>query len=101
MLPLTIAEAARRFADRTAYVSPAGWALSYADVDRISDEVAVGLAKRGVRTLEAYNELVTQLPIPGLAEEIEEDRDHRGHSPEVSGPHLALEPLAELAHVNA
>jgi acyl-CoA synthetase (AMP-forming)/AMP-acid ligase II len=49
MLPLTIAEAARRFADRTAYVSPAGWALSYADVDRISDEVAVGLAKRGVR----------------------------------------------------
>jgi acyl-CoA synthetase (AMP-forming)/AMP-acid ligase II len=49
MLPLTIAGAARRFADRTAYVSPAGWVLSYADVDRISDEVAVGLAKRGVR----------------------------------------------------
>jgi acyl-CoA synthetase (AMP-forming)/AMP-acid ligase II len=49
MLPLTIAEAARRFADRTAYVAPAGWALSYADVDRISDEVAVGLATRGVR----------------------------------------------------
>src|SRR4051794_16830834 len=49
MLPSTIAEAARRFADRTAYVAPAGWACSYGDVDRISDEVAVGLAQRGVR----------------------------------------------------
>jgi acyl-CoA synthetase (AMP-forming)/AMP-acid ligase II len=49
VLPSTIAEAARRFADRTAYVAPSGWALSYADVDRISDEAAVGLAQRGVR----------------------------------------------------
>ena len=48
-LPWTIAEAARRFADRTAYVTPLGWSLSYADVDRLSDEVAVGLAARGVR----------------------------------------------------
>lgn len=48
-LPWTIAEAARRFADRTAYVTPAGWSLSYTDIDRISDEVAVGLAGRGVR----------------------------------------------------
>jgi acyl-CoA synthetase (AMP-forming)/AMP-acid ligase II len=47
-LPWTIAQAARRFADRTAYVTPRGWALTYADVDRISDEVAVGLAARGV-----------------------------------------------------
>jgi acyl-CoA synthetase (AMP-forming)/AMP-acid ligase II len=47
-LPWTIAEAARRFADRTAYVTPAGWSLSYTDVDRISDEVAIGLAGRGV-----------------------------------------------------
>src|SRR4051794_35380314 len=47
-LPWTIAEAARRFADRTAYVTPLGWTLTYADVDRISDEVAVGLAARGV-----------------------------------------------------
>src|SRR6266516_5547543 len=50
VLPSTIAEAARRFADRTAYVAPTGWALSYADIDRISDEAAVGLAQRGVRT---------------------------------------------------
>jgi len=48
-LPWTIAEAARRFADRTAYVTPSGWSLSYTDVDRLSDEVAVGLAERGVR----------------------------------------------------
>src|SRR5882757_9714819 len=48
-LPWTMAEAARRFADRTAYVTPLGWTLSYTDVDRISDEVAVGLAARGVR----------------------------------------------------
>ncbi len=46
-LSWTIAEAARRFADRTAYVTPRGWSLSYADVDRISDEVAVGLAAPG------------------------------------------------------
>ncbi|HEY5171659.1 MAG TPA: class I adenylate-forming enzyme family protein [Acidimicrobiia bacterium] len=49
-LPWTIAEAARRFADRTAYVTPLGWSLSYADVDRLSDEVAVGLSARGVKT---------------------------------------------------
>jgi acyl-CoA synthetase (AMP-forming)/AMP-acid ligase II len=47
-LPWTIAEASRRFSDRTAYVTPRGWALSYTDVDRISDEAAVGLADRGV-----------------------------------------------------
>src|SRR6185437_11027127 len=47
-LPWTIAEAARRFADRTAYVTPRGWSLSYADLDRISDEAAAGLAAQGV-----------------------------------------------------
>ena len=49
MLPQTIVEAARRFGDRTAYVAPDGRPLSYADIDRISDEAAVGLAVRGVR----------------------------------------------------
>src|SRR3954449_12757936 len=48
MLSLTVAEAARRFSDRTAYVTPAGWELSYTDIDRVSDEVAAGLARRGI-----------------------------------------------------
>jgi acyl-CoA synthetase (AMP-forming)/AMP-acid ligase II len=48
MLPATTAAAARRFADRIAYVSEAGLPLTYADIDRISDEVACGLTRRGV-----------------------------------------------------
>src|SRR5690242_14341409 len=48
MIPSVVAEAARRFGDRIAYVTERGWALTYADVDRISDEVAVGLAREGV-----------------------------------------------------
>ncbi len=47
-LPATLAEAARRFGDRTAYVTEAGWTVTYADIDRVSDEIAVGLAQRGV-----------------------------------------------------
>src|SRR5450432_902835 len=49
MNPATVAEAARRFADRIAYVTESGWSLSYADIDRISGEIAVGLAREGVR----------------------------------------------------
>ena len=41
-------EAAERFGDTTAYVSPAGWEVSYRDLDRLADEVAVGLRNRGV-----------------------------------------------------
>jgi len=48
MIPTTLAEAARRFGDRIAYVTELGWSLSYAEVDRISDEVAAGLAHEGV-----------------------------------------------------
>jgi len=48
MIPTTVAEAARRFGDRTAYVSEQGWSLTYEDVDRMSDEVAGGLAREGV-----------------------------------------------------
>jgi acyl-CoA synthetase (AMP-forming)/AMP-acid ligase II len=48
MIPTTVAEAARRFGDRIAYVTELGWSLSYADIDRISDEVAVGLVRDGV-----------------------------------------------------
>ncbi|HEY4396368.1 MAG TPA: class I adenylate-forming enzyme family protein [Acidimicrobiia bacterium] len=48
MLPAIAREAARRFADGTAYVAPDGWALTYRDLDRVSDELAVGLARRGI-----------------------------------------------------
>jgi acyl-CoA synthetase (AMP-forming)/AMP-acid ligase II len=50
MLPATTREAARRFGDRIAYVAPDGWALTYHDLDRVSDELAVGLARRGLAT---------------------------------------------------
>jgi acyl-CoA synthetase (AMP-forming)/AMP-acid ligase II len=48
MLPATAREAARRFPDATAYVAPDGWSLSYGELDRVSDELAVGLARRGI-----------------------------------------------------
>lgn len=48
MLARTVTEAARRFGDRTCLVAPTGWALSYAALDRASDEAAVALARRGV-----------------------------------------------------
>jgi acyl-CoA synthetase (AMP-forming)/AMP-acid ligase II len=56
MLPETIREAARRFGERTAYVIEPpggtwrdGFPLTYADIDRLSDEYAAGLLARGVR----------------------------------------------------
>jgi acyl-CoA synthetase (AMP-forming)/AMP-acid ligase II len=50
VLPFTTQEAARRFGDATAYVAPNGWTLSFRDLDRASDEAAVGLrARYGVR----------------------------------------------------
>ena len=48
MLGRTAKEAAERFGDTTAYVAPNGWALSYRELDRMADEVAVGLARQGV-----------------------------------------------------
>ena len=48
MLPTPVAEAARRFGDRIAYVTEQGWSVTYGDLDRISDEVAAGLAREGV-----------------------------------------------------
>src|SRR5207248_11089671 len=48
VLPAIASKAARRAGDATAYVAPDGSALSYRDLDRVSDELAVGLARRGL-----------------------------------------------------
>lgn len=47
-LPSTVAWAAGQFGDRPALVDPDGTALTYADLQRRSDEVAAGLARRGI-----------------------------------------------------
>ena len=56
-LAATVPEAARRFGDTAAFVSArrtdasdgtGGWPLSYADLHRLSDEAAVGLAAAGI-----------------------------------------------------
>ncbi len=48
MLPQTTREAARRFADATAYITEQGRVISYADLDRVSGEVAASLHQRGI-----------------------------------------------------
>ena len=63
MLGELIAEAARRFGDASAYVATGGWAVSYAELDRVSDEVGAGLRARGVRPGD-----VVALALPALPE---------------------------------
>jgi acyl-CoA synthetase (AMP-forming)/AMP-acid ligase II len=48
VLDATVREAAARFGDAAAIVAPDGWPLSFADLDRASDEAASGLEARGV-----------------------------------------------------
>lgn len=48
MLPQAIRGAAERFGDRAAYVAASGEQLTYAELHRRSDEVAVGLLDAGV-----------------------------------------------------
>jgi acyl-CoA synthetase (AMP-forming)/AMP-acid ligase II len=48
VLPDVVAEAGRRFGDARAFVAATGWALSYAQLDRLSDEVAAHLSRRGI-----------------------------------------------------
>ena len=55
-------EAAERFGDSTAYVAPNGWSLSYRELDRMADEVAVGLASRGVSAGDVVALVLPQAP---------------------------------------
>ncbi|MGH9031812.1 MAG: class I adenylate-forming enzyme family protein [Acidimicrobiia bacterium] len=48
MLPEVAHEAARRFRDATAYMTVGGRPISYRDLDRASDELAIGLARRAL-----------------------------------------------------
>ncbi|HEY5887854.1 MAG TPA: class I adenylate-forming enzyme family protein [Acidimicrobiales bacterium] len=48
MLDGTLRAAAERWGQTPAYVATQGWAVSYADLDRLAGEVAVGLAERGL-----------------------------------------------------
>ncbi|MDA8356312.1 MAG: class I adenylate-forming enzyme family protein [Actinomycetota bacterium] len=48
MLSQTVTEAAQRFGSRPALVAEEGWSLGFDDLARLSDEVAAGLAERGV-----------------------------------------------------
>jgi len=48
MLGAVAKEAAERFGDTTAYVAPDGSTMSYRELDLMADEVAAGMAERGV-----------------------------------------------------
>ena len=61
MLAETVRDAARRFGDRPAFVADGGWTLSYRDLDRLSDEAAVGLT--GIEVTEGD---VVALALPSI-----------------------------------
>lgn len=42
-----VVEGGRRHGDRPAFATAAGWSVSFADLDRLSAAVAIGLARRG------------------------------------------------------
>jgi acyl-CoA synthetase (AMP-forming)/AMP-acid ligase II len=48
VLPDVITKAAAQYGDRSAYVSADQWSLTYAQLDRFSDEAAMGLSDRGI-----------------------------------------------------
>lgn len=49
VLTTALREAARRFGERAALVTPVGWPLDYAELERLTAQVAGGLHARGVR----------------------------------------------------
>ena len=62
MLGEVAREAARRFGAQPAFVTDGGWPLSYADLDRLSDELAAGLARRGMRPGDVLALVLPALP---------------------------------------
>jgi len=62
MIPETLREATRRFGDSVAYITPQGWPITYAELDRTSDEAAVGLLRRGV----TVGDVVSLVLPPGI-----------------------------------
>jgi acyl-CoA synthetase (AMP-forming)/AMP-acid ligase II len=50
LIPGVTKEAARRFGDQPALASPEGWTTSYRDLYKLSEAVASGLVRRGVKT---------------------------------------------------
>ncbi len=62
MLDQVIRQAAEQWGDRTVLVAANGWSLSYRDLDRISDEVARGLALAGVGAGDVVALVLPQVP---------------------------------------
>jgi acyl-CoA synthetase (AMP-forming)/AMP-acid ligase II len=58
-----IREAATRFGDRPAYVGEDGSTLTYAALDRVSDEVAAGLSARGIGEGDVVAVVVPTIPV--------------------------------------
>jgi acyl-CoA synthetase (AMP-forming)/AMP-acid ligase II len=57
-----IGEAASRFGGRPAFVAAAGWALSYDELDRLSDEVALGFRRRGLAPGDVVGLVLPSIP---------------------------------------
>ena len=62
MLGELIGEAARRFGGSPAFVAAEGWAVSYEDLDRLSDEVAAGLRRRGLAAGDVVGLVLPSIP---------------------------------------
>ena len=67
MLGEVVGEAARRFGDTVAQVAASGWEVTYADLDRLSDEVAAGFRTRGLREGEVVALVLPSVPEYAIA----------------------------------
>jgi acyl-CoA synthetase (AMP-forming)/AMP-acid ligase II len=50
LIPGVVKEAARRFGDQVAFVTPEGWTVSYRDLYKLSESIAARLVRRGIKT---------------------------------------------------